>query len=281
MTRILVRRAGAFGDVIDVTPVVRRLRQENPEAEIDVDTQYPRVFLNSPHRIGLRRDIGYDRVIDLNGAYERNLRRVGIVKSYMEVAFGDRTGSTQLEMTYGPPPEFGLDWSLAITMHPARSWPQRTLPVQFWVDLANILVKRGWIVLCVGTTQDWGFNGYRVLDLRDRFDMQTQASVIGASRAFVCSDSGPLALAQVTDVPIVALLTMTLRWMTMRERRGVVGWRFRGISAPIECVGCSHRLPQASAYFQCPRGDNICVTLFDPEKIADQVESAARDSAPA
>ena len=91
----------------------------------------------------------------------------------MEVAFGDRKGSTQLEMVYGPPPQFGLDWSLAITMHPARSWPQRTLPAQFWVDL-NILAERGWMVLCIGTKQDWGFKGHRVLDLRDRFDMRMQ-----------------------------------------------------------------------------------------------------------
>ena len=38
MERISVRRTGAFGDVIDTTPVIRRLRQENPDAEIDVLT---------------------------------------------------------------------------------------------------------------------------------------------------------------------------------------------------------------------------------------------------
>jgi ADP-heptose:LPS heptosyltransferase len=280
VTRILVKRAGAFGDVVDVTPVVRRLRAENPGAEIDIETRYPRVFLNSPHRIGLKRDITYDRVIDLNMAYERNLCRVGVVESYMEVAFGDRNGSTQLEVVYGPPPEFGLDWSLAITMHPARSWPQRTLPVKFWVDLANILAKRGWIVLCVGTKQDWGFDGHRVLDLRDRFDMQMQASVIAASRAFVCSESGPMILAQATDVPIVALHTMGLPEFTARERHGVKGWRFLGIAAPIECVGCSSRLREPSTFFLCERGDNKCVTLFDSETIADAVEIAARETAP-
>jgi ADP-heptose:LPS heptosyltransferase len=281
MKRILVRRAGAFGDVICVTPVIRRLRNEYPDAEIDVDTQYPGVFLNNPHRIGFKRDVAYDRVIDLNLAFERNLRRVGIIESYMEVAFGDHKGSTCLEMSYGPPPEFGLDWSVAITMHPARSWPQRTLPVNFWVDLANILAKRGWIILCIGTSQDWGFSGHRVLDLRDRFDMQMQAAVIGASRAFVCSDSGPMTLAQVTNVPIVALLTMTLPWMAAYERDGVVGWRFRAVSSPIECVGCTHRLPEASTFFSCERGDNKCVTLFNPEAIADEVEGAARETAPA
>jgi ADP-heptose:LPS heptosyltransferase len=264
-----------------VTPVVRRLREENPDAEIDVDTQYPRVFWNSPHRVGVKRDVLYDRIIDLDMAFERNLRRVGSVESYMEVAFGDHQGSTQLEMSYGRPPEFGLDWSLAITMHPARSWPQRTLPINFWIDLANILASRGWIVLCLGTQQDWQFSGHRVVNLCDRFDMQTQAAVIGASRAFVCSDSGPMIFAQVTDVPIVALLTMSLPWMAARERHGIVGWRFRGLSSPIECIGCSHRLPAPSVSFACERGDNICVTLFDPQTIADEVESAASETAPA
>jgi ADP-heptose:LPS heptosyltransferase len=278
--RILVRRAGAFGDVLCVTPVVRRLREENPAAEIDVDTQYPQVFRDSPHRIGIKRDVVYDRVIDLDMALERN-RRVGIVESYMEVAFGDRDGSTRLEMRYGPPPEFGLDWSLAIAMHPGRSWPQRTLPINFWIELANLLAKRGWIVLCIGTKQDWGFKGHRVLDLRDRFDMQTQAAVIGASRAFVCSDSGPMILAQVTNVPIIALLTMSLPWMAAMERNGEVGWRFRGISSPIECVGCTHRISEAATFFSCERGDNKCVTLFDPEAIANEVESAARETASA
>ena len=281
MERILVRRTGAFGDVIDTTPVLRRLRQENPDAEIDVLTQYPGVFKDSPHRIGFKRDVRYDRFIDLDMAFERNLRRVGVVESYMEAAFGDREGSTQLEMAYGPPPEFGMDWSLAITMHPARSWAQRTLPEQFWIDLANVLAERGWIVLCIGTKQDWGFNGRRVVDLRDRLDVQTQAAVIGASRAFVCSESGPMMLAQVTDVPVVALHTMALPWITARERHGVVGWRFHGIPAPIDCVGCSHRLPEASTFFSCLRGDNKCVTMFDPETIADEVESAARETASA
>jgi len=74
---------------------------------------------------------------------------------------------------------------------------------------------------------------------------------------------------------------MALPWITARERHAVVGWRFHGIPSPIECVGCSHRLPEASTFFSCERGDNMCVTLFDPETIADQVESAAGETAAA
>ena len=93
--KILVRREGAFGDVLDTTPVIRRLRQENPDAEIDIETAYPQVYAGSLHRIGLARDITYDRIINLDMAFENRLRKVGIVESYMEVAFGDRNGSTR------------------------------------------------------------------------------------------------------------------------------------------------------------------------------------------
>ena len=302
--KILVRRTGAFGDVLDTTPVIRRLRQENPEAEIDVDTQYFGVFLDSPRGIGRKRsDVEYNIFIDLDGAFEQKLRRVGVVESYMEVAFGDRGGSTQLELTYDPRPPFKMDWSTTITMHAARSWPQRTLPHGFWTDLANELVKRGWNICCIGTNQDWSMRGIHKgivdtsrLQTRDASGQlqdtsytltpHAQAAIIGASRAFVCSGSGPMMLAQCTDVPIVAMETMSLPWIFERERHGSKGWRMTSVmpmrnGKQLWCAGCSHSLLKPVTYFECPNsGDehNVCVTLFDPIDIANKVEEAARDT---
>ena len=42
--KILVSRRGALGDVIMTTPIVRRLRQENPNAIIDIKTNYPDIY---------------------------------------------------------------------------------------------------------------------------------------------------------------------------------------------------------------------------------------------
>ena len=243
--KILVRRTGAWGDVLETTPVVRRLRQENPDAEIDFETSahYHSVYLNSPHRIGARRtEVQYDRFIDLDGAFEKRLRKVNAVESYMEEAFGDRNGSTQLEMWYDPRPPFDMDWSNTITMHAycaLPQWPQRTLPHGFWTDLADRLTDRGWLVCCIGTRQDWPMTGRRnvvdttrlkakdaagqMYDIDYSLSPQSQAAIIGASRAFVCCGSGPLMLAQVTDVPIVAMEAMSLPYMFEHERHGVMG----------------------------------------------------------
>ncbi len=258
--------------MVDTTPVIRRLRQANPEAEIDILTQYPGVYKNSPHRIGLfRQEVKYDRFIDLDMAFERHLRKVGVVESYMEVAFGDREGSTQLEMAYGPPPEFGLDWSLAITMHPARSWVHRTLPLQFWLDLASILASRGWIMLCIGTEQDWGFNGHRVLDLRERFDVQTQAAVISASRAlrlFRLRADDASAGDRCTDRGHEC--TMSLPWIHERERHGIKGWRMYGFDGPDRLRRLLTSLPGTADLLRLSALAATCrVTLFDPLTVAD------------
>lgn len=74
---ILVRRTGALGDVVLMTPIVHQLRRVYPDARIHVITAYPAVFFNNPWNIELRipecgtpcYDVGID--INLNLAYER------------------------------------------------------------------------------------------------------------------------------------------------------------------------------------------------------------------
>jgi len=74
--RILIKRRQALGDVIMTTPIVRRLRQElGRDAIINVATDNPSAFLNNPHIdaviSGGDPTDGYDRMIDLDLAYER------------------------------------------------------------------------------------------------------------------------------------------------------------------------------------------------------------------
>ena len=277
--KILVKRTGALGDVCDVTPVIARLREENPEAEIDVDTQYPVVFEDSPHKVGLKRPLIYDKFIDLDMSFEKNLRKVGVVESYMETAFGDRNGSTQLIIPHELPPGSDLlDWPKIIVVHPARSWPHRTLPYKFWLDLIHILVERGWGILVIGTAQDWPIAGKRCVNTQGQLILKHQIGIIGAARLFICSESGPMLYAQATDTPVLALLTMAERWICERDRHGERGWGFHTMSADIECAGCSHRLPEPTTWFECPRSDYACVRTFDSKTVADKAESIINET---
>lgn len=280
---ILVKRNGALGDVFDTTPIVARLRAEHPEATIHVQTAYGSVYernkdatLSPPGA----RDEHYDRVIDLNMAFENRLRRMSAIDCYMEEAFGD-TGagySKQLVYEYDRSPPFILDvgkdwWNRTCVYHPARSWPQRTLPFEFWHSFTKIMAERGFTPIEIGTDQDWSVNEPWVV--RTRLPLAQQVAVIGLASVYVGSASGPCHYAACTDTPIVSLLTMSPEFAVAHERRGVMGWGFLGLKAPIDCVGCSARQPAPCTYHGCERGDNICTTLFDPVAVADAAERMA------
>ena len=281
--RILVQRRDSLGDVVDTTPVCARLRKEYPDAEIWFETNYKQVYQDNPDGVITLvspPDLSmYDRVIDLNMAHERNMSRVGIVESYMEAAFGDRSGSTQLRLAIGERPSLDIDWPRAVTIHAARSWPQRTLPHEFWLRLADTLVSRGWTVIGTGTAQDWPISGKGIIDTRGWYDLKTQLGLLQASRCFIASQSGPQSFSQATDVPVVALMTMGLPWIVERERHGELGWRFYPIETQLECRGCQHRIAEPSTMFYCPRAtnQNECVTLFDPVDIADVAEDVINE----
>lgn len=275
---ILVKRNGALGDVFDTTPIVARLRAEYPEATIHVQTAYGDVYANSHHATlsppGARDDM-YDRVIDLNMAFENRLRRMSAIDCYMEEAFGDTGGGHSKQLVYGydrsPPAIPNVDWSRAVVFHPARSWPMRTLPLGFWCIFAYEMEKRGYTPVAIGTDQDWTIDGLA----NTRLPLAQQVASINAARVYVGSASGPCHYAACTDTPIVSLLTMSPKFAVAHERRGVMGWGFLGLVAPIGCAGCSARQPAPCTYHGCERGDNICTTLFDPVAVADAAERMA------
>jgi ADP-heptose:LPS heptosyltransferase len=175
-------------------------------------------------------------------------------------------------MAMGEPPDLGVDYSRAIAIHAARSWPNRTLPWQFWRELANLLVQRGWNVIAIGTAQDWPMGGVGIIDTCSILDLQQQLGVLQACKAFICSQSGPMIFAQATDVPIVCLNTIgPVSWIE-HERHGVMAWGLHHINSPVPCFGCYERVTEPTTYLKCERGDNLCVDQFHPEYVADIAE---------
>lgn len=270
--KILVRRKGAFGDVILVTPIVARLRKQYPDAQIWVETDYPDVFAGNRHVAGAGRSCPgpFDLVIDLNGAYERRLRRGPVVDAYMEEAFGDPGDGYEVTLARGTVPAWlnHLDWSKVITINPARSWPQRTLPLEWWRVFCAEMRSRSYSAVSVGTTQDWPMDG-DAIDTRSRLSLAEQVAVIEASAAFVGSESGPLNMAQATSRPIIALMTMGDPEQIRVWRNGAADWGFYPIMADVPCVGCSKEITEPVTFFPCRLGTNECVRSFDVTKVAD------------
>lgn len=272
--RILVKRTGALGDVLEATPIVARLRAQYPDARIDFDTHYAEVFRgNTNINAACQAHDIYDRVINLNMAFENDARLEHPINSYSMIAFGDHATSHELEFRWEP---FGGVNPRTVVLHPARSWPIRTLPREFWQLLINALVYRGFMVALTGTTQDWdGLTN--CIDLRSKLSLARQCGLIDAACCFVCSESGPMILAQVTRTPIIPLLTMVPPEHVIHDRYGAQPWRWHPMRAKVPCVGCAAEQSQPTTYFDCKHpNDSVdfrrCVSTFDPVEVAEEVK---------
>lgn len=303
--RVLVTRRDSFGDVLCTTPVIRRLRKElGPGATINVHTFYPYVFSGNddvdlasngndmhvrwgdprihtgPATPGSMLDLSgnYDRVIDLNLAFEKRFRKVQAVDAYMEEVFGDRGPDADKGVVLASVPVPNLDMELggAIIMHPARSERLRTLPKAFWQQLVDELVLRGKLIITVGTSQDYDLNNVH-RDTRNHLNPQQQAALIRAAACLVASESGILGgILPATDTPAVGLLTMSLPETCGPYRLGGLCKRFYPVLAKVDCVGCSLRYDHVITAHGCLENrDYACVNTFDPVEVADKVIEAA------
>lgn len=269
--RILVRRAGALGDVILATPVVRRLRRENSEAEIVVQTAYPNVFRNNPHVTREPSDGNFDRIIDLDLAYERR-PAMHIVEAYMLEAFGDcgePVDRTQ-ELFYDRRPRLPLGGRPCVAVHAAKAgWRNRTLPEATWLEVCARLKAEGLQPILVGSARDAlptaGCPSFHVPDIL------AQTQVIASCACFVGSDSGLLHAAGATETPIVGIFTCARPERRLPYRDGVRGLRCKAVVPYIDCIGCLERRVPPVTTEACERGDVACVGKVKPEAIVHAV----------
>ena len=286
-TKILIRRAGALGDVLLTTPVVHRLRKENPDAIIDIETNNPTAYQgpywkNPDISNILHTATGeYHQAVELNMASERN-RTIHQIDAYFETAFSDHGKNAEEKQIIFPfeaaldrLPEFltDLDWNLVVCIHPNISWPNRCIPNPVWKGLTEKLNHAGYTVGLLGTRIDQTIDSPWIVDSRGLLDLCQQAAVISKSRALVCGTSSLLSLAGATEIPIVCFFTITKSEQAFPFRHGLLGWNCAALTPDIACYGCSEKAG-AVTYVGCARGDLACLSLFNAETAFQTVTKA-------
>lgn len=281
MMRILIKRRGAMGDVLNTTPVVRRLRQTYPQALISVETHHGHVYLNNPHAdfissIQPAIESNKDLIIDLNGVYERD-RRCHQIDAYFKHAFGDTDGDKSVFLFHPTINPIYLEPRSYVVIHPNVSWPSRTFLREWWQEVANGLVAAGQTVVVTGTVQDHRISGDGIIDARSRLSLAQQASLIEDSATALCGPSGIATVVGATNAPLVVLCTITkVEYGVLPYRHGEEGWNTTPLITSMNCYGCSELEPP-SEYYACRRGDNACVSSFAPEMVVEQTLAAIQN----
>lgn len=280
MTSVLVRRAGALGDVLLTTPIVAQLRETlGKEALIDVETGCPQAYDGNPHvsRVNPNDGVPYDHVIDLNMVYENDPQR-HIVDAYALHAFG--VTEINKRVVFGiesPPPKELIRTSNVVSIHAARSWPSRTIPERTWDETVVGLVSAGYKVQFIGAGNDYhgpeirGTDG-TILSLVGQLPLRETANHIAASVCFIASDSSLLHLAGATNTPIVGIFTSVRANYRLPFREGVLGLKCKAIwPQGLSCYGCLGE-ERGRTSLQCKFNSNACVQIIRADDIVQAVK---------
>jgi ADP-heptose:LPS heptosyltransferase len=266
MTTFVIRRMSALGDVIWSTPVAQRVRAENPDARIIIETNFPLAYKRHPANVEINspRPLHY-RLLDLDMAYETRPGMHGI-DAYFEVAFGDQHGDKTVSLYREALPELGIDWQRAIVLHPNVSWRNRTIRQSWWCELSRRIISRGFLPVVLGTEIDHDLSESGAFDTRSKLTLHQQISAIAAARLLICGDSMLFTLVGATETPAIGFCTITRAEHMLPYRHGVIGWNFAAISAAVPCYGC-RATSEPTTHLLCRLATDKCVETFEIEDV--------------
>jgi GT2 family glycosyltransferase/ADP-heptose:LPS heptosyltransferase len=285
--RIVVRRAGAQGDVIMATPILRALRRDYPHSAIVVETVCKDVLTGNPditdvvHQLKL---LETDHVIDLNMAYERRPMEHAIAV-YAELAGVKLQGNDDWRPRLYPHDTARVvaaqrmpDAGRYAIIHPGsiEGWVGRQWPARRWPDVIANLHKRGYKTVLVGNDATPGMA--TSLDFRN-VHFSHFSAIMERANLFVGLDSMPFHVAQAFKIPSVVIFGSVDPMLRIVPGSKV----FPVTAARCGCLGCHNWLPAPRTVTNsCLRGKEICMDLIQPDNVIaeiDQLEKSLCDSA--
>jgi ADP-heptose:LPS heptosyltransferase len=269
-----------MGDVVLTTPIIRELRATYPTAQIDYETWHPGPLIGNKevsNIVNYSTRSEYDWFIDLN-LMEWRLQR-HIIDTYSEIAFGYQIRDKTTRIVWSREdqmwvaallPQLGMGSKPVVSVHATRSWPTKTLPVQFWAKTCEKLAASGFSVCVIGTRDDIRIPATEgVIDLSGLLSINQLACLFSQIACHIGFDTGTMHVAGATNVPIVAIFNMTPAEYLMPYRRGRLGLNVRPIVPSVDCYGCLLRRPRPLAPCDCERGDLLCLTQIEEIDIAE------------
>lgn len=261
--RIAILRTGAIGDVIQVTPLLRAMKQENAHAKIYLFTNCPDVLRDNPDVFAVEPAADYrlfyqtcDKAVNLDLAYE--LRpHLSIIDAYAECAqvptpdHRMHVYPNAMERKWAKQQLQGKKWA-AIHPHTGQLWPGKN----WWGfnELAKRLRELGWRVVLVGSEHS---EVECDLDLRGKTTFHELAAIVEWCDAFIGVDSAPLNVAQASLVPSVGIFGST----NPKNILLPIPF-FQPVSVSMDtvgCLGCHSMYAPPRLTPLCIREDEMCM----------------------
>lgn len=260
---ICIRRAGAIGDVLMTTPIIRALKNKYPAADITYVTNSPQMLENNPHieNIVTTEKKVYDKDITL--AYEDfpGEIRIDTMARQAEVTLSSR----RMEVFF-PEIEINLPEKY-IVIHTGISWKNRMWPIDRWKQLCDMVRKDNDDIYLyfVGTKQTDIIEGDNSIDARSK-GWSYVATLLKKAMFFLGIDSAVSNLAKAVRCkayifygcvnPKVMLADADETPLIYRE---------------IDCFGCRDK--SSEVYVECIKDEPYCLTNIKAKEVYEKIKN--------
>ena len=265
VSKILVQRKAANGDVLVATSVLPGIKEKYPEAKIDFYTVCPDVLKDNPYideivSKGKADSTNYHLMFNLDYAYER-MPLMNIKTAYgIEANVETKDPFIACESIEGLPDE-----PYAVIHAGKTAWVGRNWNENDFVALSKFINKQGYNIVWVGGSGDKA-EGFT--DLRGKTTFQQLATVMKNASLFVGIDSFPFHVAQAMNTPGVVFFGSILpETRIYRDNMKAV------TATDLKCLGCHHRkIAPATVTDECETGTLDCEKLVTVKLFKDKIE---------
>jgi ADP-heptose:LPS heptosyltransferase len=260
--RILIRRLGARGDVLLLTPALRALQEKWPQAEIQLQTKCPTMLTGMPGiKMAMESKSYFDYFYDLDLSYEKR-PDVHIVQAYADALEVQLPRQWTIEMF---PSEKDEAWGLrksrgmkvALIHAGTTTWPGKNWSLDRMEQVVKHLKAQGFFTIAVGDEHSPSINCDD--SVAGKTSPQQLYALAKHASLFVGLDSMPQHVASAANVPSAIMFGPTNPKMILRPTPRIVA--VQATTADAECVGAHGRRTKAVTQAPCDGACSRAVTV--------------------
>ena len=270
MSKILIIKLAAIGDVIMALPMVEEIKKECPSAEITWVEGMKRYFIKEPGKrnfpISTRHFTDeYTRLI-LNDDCNAKITLSAVVPNLCSGKFTDFLTKFKNRSIIAIVPG-GAKNCLADDM--CRRWP-----IDNYVQLVRLILQQGYEVVLIGADSDaWVrpyFKNLPVQDLIGKTNLLELVEIYQHCDLVITHDSGPMHLAGLAGTKLLALFGPTNPYEKIPRGRQVI--KFIWDVDQYACCPCY----DGKTYANCQ--NNICLKNILPERVLEVAIKILKES---